>query len=255
MADTEERLRREAEFQDKKVTVKEEKVQQFYSKIYAGQLDAVYRTAFEEMGDLSGKTVLEMGSGEGYYALQFARRGAKVTAVDISPESIRILQAAADRESLDNITAVVANAEALEFPDDTFDLVYGSAILHHLDLAVVTPEICRVLKKGGKGVFVEPLGHNPLINLYRILTPSLRTPDEHPIVMKDFKIFRQYADKVSFRSFYLTTVFAMFWRFILPSERLFKSSFLLFEKTDRLLFSVIPLLKRFARTGLIIFQK
>lgn len=255
MVSTEERLQKEADFQDKKVTEKDERTQHFYYKIYAGQLDAVYNAAFDEIGRVEGKSLLEVGCGEGHFSLQFARLGARVTATDISPESIKFLQANADQEDLTDLTAYVSNAEALDFPGESFDIVFGSAILHHLELSTAVPEICRVLKKGGKAIFVEPLGHNPLINLYRIFTPSLRTPDEHPIVMNDFRLFKQYVGKVYFRAFYLTTIFALFWRFVIPSERMFSLSFSFFEKIDRVLFSVIPLIKRYARTSLIVIEK
>lgn len=70
------------------------------------------------------------------------------------------------------------DAHALEFPDDTFDLVYGGAILHHLDLPVAYAEIARVLKPGGLMIFAEPLDNNPIAKLVRWLTPQARTPDE-----------------------------------------------------------------------------
>ena len=43
-----------------------------------------------------------------------------------------------------------------------------------------------MLAPGGWAAFVEPLGHNPLINAYRRRTPEMRTPDEHPLRVEDF---------------------------------------------------------------------
>ncbi len=252
---TEQRLKREAEFQDKKVKERNEKLDQFYTKIYGGVLDALYAGALKEAAAGSGKKVLEIGCGTGHFSLQFARQGATVTAVDISPECIKLLNSYADAEGLTNLTAFVGNAEVLDFPDESFDVVFGCAILHHLDLAGVIPELCRVLKKDGKAVFLEPLGHNPLINLYRVLTPKLRTSDEHPIVMSDFRLFRQHAANVSFRPFYLATLLAFVWRFVIPSEKMFNSSFAFLEKVDRFLFAAIPYIRRHARYSIITFQK
>ena len=48
-----------------------------------------------------------------------------------------------------------------------FDIIYGTGILHHLNLKACLDEIERILKPGGKFVFIEPLGTNPVINLYR----------------------------------------------------------------------------------------
>src|SRR3546814_1101008 len=79
------------------------------------------------------------------------------------------------------------NAEAMTFPDDSFDLVFGSGIIHHLDIDRAFGEIARVLRPGGRAVFIEPLGLNPAIELYRRFTPSARTPDEHPLLRRDFR--------------------------------------------------------------------
>lgn len=71
--------------------------------------------------------------------------------------------------------------EQLNYPDGFFDIAVGFAIIHHLDLNLAIPELYRVLKPGGIAYFAEPLGGNPVINLYRKLTPQYRTQDEEPI--------------------------------------------------------------------------
>jgi SAM-dependent methyltransferase len=72
------------------------------------------------------------------------------------------------------------DAHTLAFDDDSFDFVYGTAILHHLDLPVAYAEIKRVLKPDGMILFVEPLNINPIARVVRRLTPKARTPDEKP---------------------------------------------------------------------------
>jgi SAM-dependent methyltransferase len=92
----------------------------------------------------------------------------------------------AEKEGVaDRITILEMNAEALEFPDETFDIVFGHSILHHLDLEAARVGIYRVLKRGGKGIFLEPLGHNVFINIFRKITPHRRTPTEKPLLMED----------------------------------------------------------------------
>jgi SAM-dependent methyltransferase len=59
--------------------------------------------------------------------------------------------------------------------------VVGRGILHHLDLQTACAEIKRVLRPDGKVIFGEPLDCNVLINLYRKLTPKIRTRDERPL--------------------------------------------------------------------------
>lgn len=75
----------------------------------------------------------------------------------------------------------VMDAQALEFPDASFDVVFGTAILHHIDLEHGLAEIARVLKPGGRIAFGEPLDMNPVGWLVRRLTPKARTADETPL--------------------------------------------------------------------------
>jgi SAM-dependent methyltransferase len=97
----------------------------------------------------------------------------------------------------DALRAMVMNAEALDFENGRFDAVVGTGILHHLDLTVVYEQIRRVLAPTGRAVFIEPLGANPLINVYRRLTPRMRTPDEHPLVDDDIVLAWRYFDAVT----------------------------------------------------------
>src|ERR1051325_3406723 len=101
------------------------------------------------------------------------------------------------------------NAENLAFADNSVDLICGMGILHHLDLGRSFIELSRVLKPGGKAIFLEPLGHNPAINLYRKATPAMRTPDEHPLLMKDFEMARQSFGGVDLTHFHLTSLMAV----------------------------------------------
>ena len=75
---------------------------------------------------------------------------------------------------------ILMDAHHLEFSDSSFDLVFGSAILHHLRLDRALAEIDRVLRPGGLFVFFEPLDNNPVARFVRRLTPFARTADETP---------------------------------------------------------------------------
>ena len=152
-------------------------------------------------------------------------------------------------ETLTSFT--VMNAEELKFENDFFDKIIGSSILHHLDLGKAIPEVSRVLKNSGKAVFIEPLGHNIMINLYRKLTPNFRTIDEHPFLMKDFNILKQNFKKVEIHYFHLTTLFAVPFRKTLW----FKSILRLFQSIDRFLFNFLPFLRKQAWQVVIIVSE
>lgn len=102
---------------------------------------------------------LEIGAGTGYFSLNMLQAGVigKATCSDISPGMIASLRANAERLRAD-VETVVTGAEQLPFEDETFDLVFGHAVLHHLpDLAQAFREFDRVLRPGGTIVFAgEP---------------------------------------------------------------------------------------------------
>jgi SAM-dependent methyltransferase len=185
----------------------------------------------------AGSRVLEYGCGRGSAAFALARRGLAVTGIDLSSEGISHARELADRDRL-KIDFEVMNAEHLYFDDSSFDLVCGSAILHHLDLETAYGEIARVLSPGGRGIFVEPLGHNPVINLYRRATPGLRTVDEHPLRVEEIRSATDHFASVRATFFSLATLAAV----PLRSTPVFERALAALEAVDRLLFRV-PVLR------------
>ncbi len=94
---------------------------------------------------------LEIGAGTGYFSLNLARAGVlrNPTCTDISPGMVSQLQSNAERLGVE-VTAIVADAEELPFADESFDLVLGHAVLHHVpDLRRAFTECYRVLAPGG----------------------------------------------------------------------------------------------------------
>lgn len=99
-----------------------------------------------------GKRLLEVGFGTGTDLLQFARGGAHVTGIDLTPRSIEIARRRFDVFGLTGEFAV-GDGESLSFPDSSFDVVYSFGVLHHTpDTARAVHEIHRVLKPGGKAI-------------------------------------------------------------------------------------------------------
>lgn len=135
--------------------------------------------------NVEGKHVLEVGSGYGDRAIALARRGAKVVGVDIAKNYVEV--ATTKTSNIPNITCRFAEMDChnMTFESGYFDYVIGDAILHHLDLATCLAEICRVLRPGGSALFIEPLAGNPLLRLFRRLTPFARTVDEKPLDKED----------------------------------------------------------------------
>ena len=99
--------------------------------------------------DPQGKTALDVGSGGGLLAEEFARLGCRVTGIDPSTQSVETARAHAATEGLD-IEYTTGFGEDLPFPDASFDIAYCCDVLEHVnDLDKALAETARVLKPGG----------------------------------------------------------------------------------------------------------
>jgi ubiquinone/menaquinone biosynthesis C-methylase UbiE len=103
---------------------------------------------------------LEIGSGTGYFSLNLVQLGVieRLTATDISPGMLERLAGTAEALRIEDVSTVVTEAEVLPFEDESFDLVLGHAVLHHIpDLDKAFAEFRRVLRPGGMIAFAgEP---------------------------------------------------------------------------------------------------
>jgi ubiquinone/menaquinone biosynthesis C-methylase UbiE len=117
---------------------------------------------FVEHGRLGpGTLALELGCGTGVFLEKVARSGATLHGLDLSEDLLA--QARTRMASAPNVRLDRGNAEAMPYPDRHFDAVYGSSVLHHLDLDASLRELHRVLKPGGRLVFAEPNLLNPQV--------------------------------------------------------------------------------------------
>src|SRR5215208_2510747 len=115
--------------------------------------------------------VLEVGCGLGTDGAQFAKAGADYTGIDLTQGAVDLAKKRFELFQLPG-TFRVADAEHLDFPDNSFDLVYSHGVLHHTpDTAAAVREIHRVLRPGGKAVVM--LYHRDSYN-YRVNISMLR---------------------------------------------------------------------------------
>lgn len=130
------------------------------------QVGGKLRKALGRWPDRPYGDALEIGAGTGYFSLNLLRAGAieRATATDISPGMLAALEENADRLGVEVRTAA-AEAETLPFPDESFDLVFGHAVLHHIpDLEQAFSEFNRVLSPGGTLAFCgEPSRYGDLL--------------------------------------------------------------------------------------------
>jgi len=235
------KIQKEKEFHDKRFGGTD--LRKKLSKFYAVKKHADDFFNQQITSKCNNKTLLEYGCAFGNSSNTYLEAGALLTGIDISPAGIKRANEAASKNGYTNANYLVMNAEEMTFEKGTFDLCVGSGILHHLDLDKSLSEISNALKPNGSAVFIEPLGHNPIINWYRNRTPSMRTDDEHPLLLNDIELMKAYFKDVKTNYFALTTLAAS--PFVNSSK--FGIIYSALQKLDTLLFK-IPFIKKNAWT-------
>ncbi|AYD01117.1 class I SAM-dependent methyltransferase [Neorhizobium sp. NCHU2750] len=196
--------------------------------------------------------VMEYGCSDGGLSidqLRLPRFAKSLSGIDISDVAIAKANDKARLQGHKNSTFYAMDAQNMTFKAESFDLVFGRGIIHHLDLDLCYADVCRVLRPGGRAVFYEPMGHNPVLNLYRARTPEIRTPDEHPLLVADFKLAKKYFSGVSVTYFGLATVLSA----VVPGTA-GRVGLQLGHAADAVLLN-IPFIRRFAWYALITLQK
>lgn len=210
-----------------------------------------------QLGDLSGKRVLELGSGAGEGAVWFALQGAHVVATDLSAGMLDVVRQVAQLHGVAVETRVASADDLSQFDDDSFDVLYAANLLHHVDIGPCLDEVRRVLKPGGLAAFWDPVAHNPVINVYRRMAMGVRTVDEHPIRRRDMALFSARFGEVRRRFFWLSglLVFVKFylidrigpsedryWKLIIDREATLRWWIRPLLAFDRALLTVVPIL-------------
>ncbi len=150
----------------------------------AGKVRAERRADyFIKMGEFTGNSnILEIGCGTGLFTEKvYNKTKAKITAIDISQTLLDKAKA-----KLPDVAFKTDDAMNLSFGNNSFIGVFGSSVLHHLDIEKAFKEIFRVLKPEGKMIFAEPNMLNPQIFIQKNI-PFIKklmgdSPDETAIV-------------------------------------------------------------------------
>ena len=158
-------------------------------------LDAYDHAILDRLGPLEGRRVLDAGCGAGDLTLELMKRGAEVTALDVSEGMVELARERAERWRPEvEARFVAARLEATGFADGEFDAVAGKWILHHTDVPPACAELARIVAPGGRAVLFENQGRNPLLRAARRRlagrgpVASFGTPDERPLEVHDFRL-------------------------------------------------------------------
>lgn len=209
--------------------------------------DAVVETGFNFLNLQPNDRILDMGCGEGKEVLALAQRGLCVIAIDLSFSQLqRVRSLIFSQFPAAKVHFVQANAEQLPFAADSFHIVYGKAILHHLDLAYSASQLAKLLVPGGRASFAEPMAHHPLIALGRLLTPAMRTQDEHPLTVAELDQFVDLFAQADVQNFFFLAPLSYVFRWLPGGERLFVKFHRWLQKIDGRLFARSAFFRRHA---------
>jgi ubiquinone/menaquinone biosynthesis C-methylase UbiE len=199
----------------------------------------------EQLQYANGRRVLEIGS---YCWIRW------IEGSDIQPDvldciniSEKELQKGRDAAEASRVKPrfSLMDANNLEFADESFDMVFGGSILHHLDFVRALDEIQRVLKPQGRILFVEPLDNNPIGKIVRALTPQARTQDEQPLRTKEIAEIQKRFNATFFYQQFLSVPFGLVSKVVFskPDNVLMKSIY----KIDRQIDTKCPPLRNLYR--------
>lgn len=102
----------------------------------------------EKLGCIKGKRLLEIGCGLGEASVYFAKKGADVTASDLSGGMLKVASELAKKHNV-NIKTLKSRSDKIEAEDGYFDIVYAGNLLHHVDIDSTLKEVSRVLIRVG----------------------------------------------------------------------------------------------------------
>jgi 2-polyprenyl-3-methyl-5-hydroxy-6-metoxy-1,4-benzoquinol methylase len=220
----------------------------------------VYQLTAEEYG--KGKHgLLDYGCGNGVSSVRFASIGYQVSGFDISPNNIAIARDLATKYGFDDkIELTVQSAERLDYGSESFDIIVGTDILHHVEIDHAIKECFRLLKRDGVAIFREHI-EVPIFDYLRktrivtALFPKEKsfeqhiTEDERKLNADDLKTIGSVFPAMSIHRFLFLSRFDRFVR--KPNNS--SPSFL--EKLDSCIFKMFPALTRFGGEIVLVLRK
>jgi SAM-dependent methyltransferase len=195
------------------------------------------------LGSVKGCRVLDYGCGLGEETVYLAKMGAHVTAIDISPVGIRLTKERARLNGVgDRVSAMLMRCDPTEFPSESFDVIHGFGILHHIGLRIGMMEIKRLLKLGGRGLFFEHMGNSKTIERLRPKEKNY-TKGERPVTWREIQEIRPEFSRMVATPFHIASRLR---------RRIQVLNRPVVKRFDHAVLSALPFMRHFA-SGMVIY--
>ncbi|MHA2281143.1 MAG: class I SAM-dependent methyltransferase [Promethearchaeota archaeon] len=191
------------------------------------------------LGNVKGRKILDVGCGIGSFSFYLAQQGANLVGIDLSRNLIEYCQEQSKILGL-SIEFRVMNAQIPDFEEESFDIILGSRIIHHLPDMDLFFNICkRLLKKNGFIAFIEPLKKNPIVELNRKhFAPKERTEHEHPLFISDIVNAGKIFKNLEHYEFFLLSPLAMYFSRFINKPSIFKIAYNLLNFIEKPLYKI-----------------
>ncbi len=204
------------------------------------EMPLTHQYFYSLLENIKDKMILDCCCGHGFASVKCAKRGARVTGIDISPKMIQLAKKNAQFNNVANYTNFeVMSAQKMNFKDEQFDYVIGIGALHHLNLEFAAKEISRVLRPEGRGIFIEPRIPFKWLIFIRSLFPNkcFESPGGSQLNEKDLELFLNHFSQFHFEYFMFLKKLSRFPLFNKVDKQL--------DKIDSWLIKKLPHLKLF----------
>ena len=254
---TEERKRKEIEYYDKQSAKVSGGPASADFEGFEPQRLASFQFCYKLLsGRCQGKIILDYGCGNGVHSIFPVKKGAKkVIGIDLSEKSLQLARERIKKEGMEGkIEFIAMDCEKMDFPDNSFDVIFDGGTFSSLDVKNAFPELARVLKPKGFLLGIETFGHNPFTNLKRKINKVLgkRTgwAAEHILKMKDLEMAEEYFNKIEVYYFHLISWLAFPFLGFAGGKALLK----FFEFIDKILLK-LRFLRKYAFKVVFIFSE
>ena len=164
--------------------------------------------------------VLELGAGTGAHTGILLETGAEITALDISPFSLKVLQ----KKFAEDVQIICASMEKIPLPSAKFDVIVSAGSLSYVDFQALSGEIKSLLKKDGSLILIDSLNHNPVYRLNRFVRFLLKQRSYSTLLrMPTMSTIN------SFRDIFMVTevrFFGTYFWFLAPLSKMFPAAWI-----------------------------